>query len=160
MSERLSTAGMFLCYCVETTAGTMPTTGYTVVPEVKSVPSFNPTPEAIESTTLLETTYKTYVEGLRDLGGTLEFGANLTADLISAWGTLVSAHDTAAAANPSKATWFAVVHPSLANAVFFKGDPAAIALDEASVSAMLETTLHITPNSAPIWATKPTTVSA
>ena len=154
MSQRYSTAGMYLCYCVETTAGSMPTSGYTQIPEIKTMPSFNPAPETIQSTTLLETEYHTYVEGLKDLGGALEYTANLTADLISIWGSCNSAHDTAAAQD--KATWFAVVHPKLDKAVFFQGDPSPLGLNEAAVGEMAETTLYITPNSAPTWATKPT----
>ena len=142
MSQRYSTAGMYLAYCTETTAGTRPTTGYVQIPEIKSMPSFNPAPDTIDSTTLLETEYRTYVEGLKDLGGALEYGANLTADLITAWEACNSAHDTAAA--DGKATWFAVVHPS------------PLGLNEASVGSMAETTLYVTPNSAPEWQTKPT----
>ena len=153
MSERFSTAGMLLVYAVETTAGTRPTTGYTKIPEVKSMPSFNPAPETIQSTTLEETEYHTYVEGLKDLGGALEFGANLTADLISAWETCNTAHDDLTG---GKAMWFAVVHPKLEKAVFFKGDPSPLGLNEATVGSMAETTLYITPNSAPEWQTKPT----
>ena len=154
MSARVSTAGMYLAYCVETTAGVMPTTGYTKIPEIKSMPSFNPAPETIESTTLEETEYKTYVEGLKDLGGALEFGANLTDDLVSFWETLLETYD--AAESSGKSVWFAVVHPKLAKATFFCGDPAPIGLNEAAVSAMAETTLYITPVSAPIMAAKPT----
>ena len=157
MSERFSTAGMYLCYAVEATAGTRPSTGFIQIPEVKSMPSFNPAPDTIDSTTLLETEYRTYVEGLKDLGGALEYSANLTADLITAWETCNAAHDTGAASN--KATWFAVVHPKLAKAVFFKGDPSPLGLNEASVGAVAETTLYITPNSAPTWETKPTLAS-
>ena len=158
MSQRYSTAGMFLCYAVETTKGTRPTSGYTVIPEIKTMPSFNPSPETIDSTTLLETEYKTYVEGLKDLGGALEYGANLTADLIDIWAACNAAHDTAAASD--KATWFAVVHPKLANAVFFEGDPSPLGLNEASVGSMAETTLYITPNSAPMWAAKPSVTAS
>lgn len=145
---------MYLCYAVESVKGTRPTSGYVLVPEVKSMPSFNPAPETIESTTLLETEYKTYVAGLKDLGGALEYGANLTADLIDVWAACVEAHDTAAQSD--KAMWFAVVHPKLAQAVFFEGEPSPIGLNEASVGSMAETTLYITPNSAPMWAAKPT----
>lgn len=154
MSQRYSTAGMFLCYAVESTKGQRPTAGYVQIPEIKSMPSFNPAPDTIESTTLLETEYKTYVAGLKDLGGSLEYGANLTADLITAWEACVSAHDTAAESD--KATWFAVVHPKLEKAVFFQGEPSPLGLNEASVGNMAETTLYITPNSAPEWQTKPT----
>lgn len=154
MSQRYSTAGMYLCYAVEATKGTRPTTGYTLIPEIKSMPSFNPAPDTIDSTTLLETEYKTYVEGLKNFGGSLEYGANLTADLIDAWEACNTAHDTAAESD--KATWFAVVHPKLSKAVFFEGDPSPLGLNAAAVGAMAETTLYITPNSAPTWETKPT----
>lgn len=154
MSERVSTAGMTLQYCVETTKGTRPTTGYTKVPEVKSMPSFNPQPETIQSTTLEETTYHTYVQGLKDLGGALDFGANLTDDLVEFWEDLVDAYDTAVAAE--KSVWFAIVHPKLAKATFFTGEPAPIGLNEATVGGMAETTLYITPTSAPIMEAKPT----
>lgn len=154
MSQRVSTAGMYLCYCVETTKGTRPTTGYKIIPEVKSMPSFNPAPETIQSTTLLETEYHTYVEGLKDLGGALEYGANLTDDLMDFWDTLLDEFDTAE--EEGKAMWFAVVHPKLTKAIFFEGDPSPIGLNEAAVGGMAETTLYITPNSAPIMEAKPT----
>lgn len=96
----------------------------------------------------------TYVEGLKDLGGALSFNANLTDDLVEYWGDLLDAYDTAAEAG--KAVWFAVVHPKLANAVFFQGDPATIGLNEAEVGGMAETTLYITPLSAPVTEAKPT----
>lgn len=153
MSQRVSTAGMYLCYCVETTKGTRPTTGYKVIPEIKSMPSFNPAPETIQSTTLLETEYHTYVEGLKDLGGALEYGANLTDDLMDFWEDLLDEFD--AAELEGKAMWFCVVHPKLTKAIFFEGDPSPIGLNEATVGGMAETTLYVTPNSAPIMEAKP-----
>lgn len=154
MSERLSTAGMTLQYAVESVAGERPTSGYKVVPEVKSMPSFNPAPNTIDSTTLAETEYMTYVKGLKDLGGALEYGANLTDDLIEFWDELLEEYETATAAG--KSMWFAVVHPKLSKATFYVGEPAPIGFNEAEVGAMAETTLYITPNSAPIMEAKPT----
>lgn len=153
MSERVSTAGMRLAYAVETTAGERPTTGYKPVPEVKSMPSFNPAPNTIDSTTLEETEYMTYVQGLKDLGGALEYGANLTDDLMDFWDTVLSDYDTAV--EGKKAMWWAVIHPKLAKATFYQGTPAPIGFNEAAVGAMAETTLYITPTSAPIQAEKP-----
>ena len=63
----------------------------------------------------------TYVQGLKDLGGALEYGANLTEDLIDAWDTLMEAYDTAV--EGGKQVWFAVVHPKLTNATYFVGTP-------------------------------------
>lgn len=153
MSQRFSTASMKLYYATESSAGTMPTTGLVKVPEIKSIPSFNPAPETIQSTTLEETEYHTYVEGLKDLGGALEFGANLTQDLITAWASCNTAHD---ALTGGKAMWFYIIHDGLSQCVAFEGDPSPLGLNEASVGSMLETTLYITPNSAPEWVSKPT----
>ena len=78
MAIELSTAGIKMGYAVEETAGTMPTTGYTVIPSLKSIPSLNPAPDTLETTDLSQTEYKTYIDGLKDLGGALTFTANLT----------------------------------------------------------------------------------
>ena len=67
----LSTAGVTLKYAVETTAGTRPTTGYTKFSGLKSTPSLNPQPEAIDATTLDETEYKVTVE-VKDVKGELK----------------------------------------------------------------------------------------
>ena len=50
----LSTAGIHLYYAVEETAGTRPTTksAYTDLEGIKSTPSLNPSPEALETTSL------------------------------------------------------------------------------------------------------------
>ena len=158
MSERVSTAGMQLAYAVEATAGDRPTTGFKVVPEVKSMPSFNPSPSTIDSTTLAETEYMTYVPGLKDLGGALEYGANLTDDLITFWETCISEYETAAKAG--KAMWWCVIHPKLAKAIYYKGEPSPLGFNEASVGSMAETTLYITPSSAPTMEAKPTVAAA
>lgn len=156
MSIQLSTAGVTLNYCVETTSGTRPTTGYTKIPEVKSIPELNPEPDTLDSTTLEATEYRTYIAGLKDMGGSLGFTANLTQDSMDTWDTVVDAYDTAAAAN--KAMWFCVIVPGLTNALYFTGQPSPMGLPSMDVSAVLETTLYITPTGEPTWAAKPTGV--
>ena len=156
MSIQLSTAGVTLNYCVETTSGTRPTTGYTKIPEVKSIPELNPEPDTLDSTTLEATEYRTYIAGLKDMGGSLGITANLTQDSMDTWDTVVEAYDTAAAAN--KAMWFCVIVPGLTNALYFTGQPSPMGLPSMDVSAVLETTLYITPTGEPTWAAKPTSV--
>lgn len=154
----LSTAGVTLHYCAETTAGTRPTTGYTKISGIKSIPDLNVEPEALQSTTLEATRYHTYVEGLRDIGGSLAFGANLTEVLMTEWDTVISAYTTAAASN--KATWFAIVVPGLTKALYFTGKPAELGMPAMEVNAVLETQLYITPTNEPTWAAKPTTTGS
>lgn len=152
MGIALSTAGVTVGYAVEETAKTRPTTGYTVIPDIKEVPEMNPEPETLESTTLAETEYKTYIEGLKDLGGALSFLANYTTELEEVWGELVEAYKAAKEAD--KSVWFEVKHPRLEKSVFFAGQPSAMGLPAMSVNAILETNLYITPTNAPIWETK------
>lgn len=150
----LSTAGIQLHYAVETTAGTRPTSGYTRIYGIKSTPSLNPAPDTIETTTLDETEYKTYIDGLKDLGGALEFTFNLTESLIDAWDKLMTAYETAKAQNLN--TWFCIVVPGLTKAFYFTGNPSAMGLPEAAVNSVLEITNYITPTNAPEKYDKPT----
>lgn len=154
----LSTAGVYLAYAVETNAGTRPTSGYIRLTGAKSTPSLNPSPETLETTTLDETEYKTYIDGLKDLGGALEFTFNLTEELITQWSTLMTAYETAKAAG--KATWFTIVIPGLTNSFYFTGNPSAMGLPETSVSSVLEITNYITPTNAPASYAKPSITSA
>lgn len=152
MAIDLTTAGVHLKYAVEATAGTRPETGYTDIPGVKSTPSLNPAPEALDATTLNEEEYVVYVQGLKDLGGALEFNFNLTEAFLTVWETLVAAAEAGKAS--SKATWFEIMIPGLTNSVFFKGIPADAGLPAMEVNSVLETTVYITPTGEPTWATK------
>ena len=150
----LSTLGVQLHYAVEETAGQRPTTGFTRIYGIKSTPSLNPAPETIETTTLDELEYKTYVDGLKDLGGALEFTFNLTQELTEKWDALMEAFEAGKVAG--KQTWFVIVIPGLEDAFYFPGNPSAMGLPETSVSSVLEITNYITPVGAPIKAAKPT----
>ena len=114
----------------------------------------NPEPETLETTTLAATEYKTYIEGLKDLGGALSFLANFTSDLETAWAALITAYNTAKTSK--KSIWFEVKHPGLTKSVFFTGQPSAMGLPAMSVNSVLETNLYITPTNAPVWETKST----
>lgn len=150
----LSTAGVAIKYAVEATANQRPSTGYTQIHDIKEVPDFNPEPETHEATDLEETDYKFYVAGLKDVGGALGFLANFTQALQDAWEDIVEEYKTAAESN--KRMWFCIEHPKLAKAVFFTGEPSPMGLPSMSVNGILETTVYITPTSAPTWETKAT----
>lgn len=153
MAINLSTAGIKLKYAVESTKGTRPTSGYTALTGAKTTPSLNPSPETLETTTLDELEYKTYIDGLKDLGGALEFTFNLTQQLVNEWDALMTAYETAKAAE--KATWFVIEIPGLTKAFYFTGNPSAMGIPETSVNSVLEITNYITPTNAPASYDKP-----
>ena len=156
---QLSTAGVKVFYTTEGVAATKQPTEIklselTQIPEIKSIPELNPEPDNLETTTLEETEWRTYIPGLKDPGGALPFTANLTNDLMDKWQTLLQTYDTAAEAN--NVIWFVVVIPGLKQSLFFTGKPSPLGMPGMEVSSVLETTLYITATNSPSWNAQPT----
>ena len=152
----LSSAGVGVYYAVETTAGTTPTTGYTKLTGISAIPDINPEPSSLDSTTLDETEWKSYIPGLKDPGGALAFTANNTEQFQTEWAALVTAAENGAATEGGAlATWFAVIVPGLTKAFFFSGDPSPLGLSGVDVDSVLTVDAYITPTSITGWNVKP-----
>ena len=158
MGIALSTIGIKVSYAVETTAGTRPTTGYTHIPDLKSIPSINPEPGTEDATTFDNLEYTSYIETLKDLGGALEISANFTQELFDTWEEMVDAYDTAI--STEKKTWFCFDIPNFDKAAFLLVLPSRMGIPEAEANALLETSVYITPIGEPIFDTKPTYADA
>lgn len=150
----LSTAGVTLQYAVETEAGARPTTGYKALEGIKAIPDLNPEPSSLETTTLDETEWKTYIPGLKDPGGALAFTANNTEQFHTDWKALETAAETAKSTGLS--VWFAVVIPGLTKSFYFAGTPSPLGLSAVEVDSVLEIEPYITPSKIDGWASKPT----
>lgn len=155
MANEISTAGIKLKYAVETQAGTRPTTGYTDIPNIKTIPDFNPAPSNLEVTDLSDTVWKRYIEGLKDVGGSLAFGANFTKAFRTAWETLVTTYQTNISATPALATWFEIAVPDFGS-FYFAGIPSELGLASANVDEVFGGDVYITPNVVTGWATSST----
>lgn len=149
MANEFSTAGITVKYAVENTAGTFPTSGYTLIPGIKSTPDFNSEPSQLEVTDLSDTTYKRYIPGLKDTSGSSTFGANLTAAFKTAWSTLCDAANEAQAAG--KSTWFEICIPNF-DSFYFSGMPTPLGVSGFEVDAVAEIDAYITPNTIKGWA--------
>lgn len=149
MAIELSTAGIKVKYCAETTAGTRPTTGYSEIRGVKSISEFNPEPSQLETTPLSATEWKTYIPGLKDPGGVQSLTVNDYADFRTDWAALITAYDTAKAAG--KALWIEYAIPGH-DSYYYEGVPSDLGFNGAEVDSVLENVAYITPNSAPVWA--------
>ena len=143
MAGELSTLGITVNYKVEGTAGTRPTSGYVKVAHIKATPDFAVARDGIEVTDLEETDIHRYIPGLRDLGDSLEFTANLTSDLITNWAAAKSAADTGWAAG--KSTWWEIKIPNLGKSFYFAGLPQDLGLSALDVNSALETNCVISP---------------
>lgn len=154
MGIALSTIGIKVSYAVEATAGTRPTTGYTHIPDLKSIPSFNPSPNTADATTFDNTEYTSYVQLLKDLGGALEISANFTQELYNKWEAMVAAYETGI--KTSKRTWLCFDIPGFDKAAYVPIQPAHMGIPEASANSLYETTLYVTPIGEPEFAADPT----
>ena len=150
----LSSAGVTLRYAVEVSAGTRPVSGYTALTGIKAIPDLNPEPSSLETTTLEELEWRTYIPGLKDPGGALAFTANNTEQFHTDWNALVEASETAK--EDGKSVWFAVVIPGLTKSFYFAGNPSPLGLSAVEVDSVLEIEPYITPSKIEGWATKVT----
>lgn len=152
MALEFNTIGVKLGYCVETTAGSRPTVGYTNIPCIKTIPSMDLSPSKLEVTDL-EDRFKRFIDGVMDAGDDVNITANLTASLKTVWNSMVSAAKTAWQSN--KSTWYEISIPNF-DSFFFAGIPTEMGFNEMSVDAVAEASLHIIPNQIAGWAAKST----
>ena len=148
MANEISTAGIELLYASNNGTNTPPTSGWTKIDNIKSIPEFNAEPSNLEVTDLSDTVWRRYIPGLRDPGGALAFNANFTSSFKSEWETMIEA------ANGST-LWYAVNVPGF-GAFTFTGEPTELGLPSADVDAPFEGSVYIVPNTIHGWGTNVT----
>ena len=153
MAIDLTSIGVRTLWAAEVTKGVTPTTAARFT-GVKSIPELTSDPEALETTTLDALEFKTYIPGLKDLGGALGLTANLSQELKDQWDDMMTAYETAAAAE--KRLWMFFDIPGIDEAFGFTFQPTPMSPGAIEVNSVLETTLYVTPTNEPAWVTKPT----
>ena len=156
MSIGLTTAGIQIYYDVGTAIPTA-MADWNVINEIKSIPDMNPEPSTYDTTTLAQTVHKTYIDALKDMGGTLAFTCNLTEDFIDEWETFVAAYAAGQALTPTQHTYFAVHFPGITDWFYFRGEPNELGLPAIETDALLECEVYIVPDEIIGWDTAPTT---
>lgn len=151
----LSTAGILFGYGVETVAGNKPST-FTQIERAMSLPSLNPSPEAIDVTPLDATQFKEYVAGLQDTGGSVAISFSLNNEFQSTWEKFVEDFETAKAGN--KQVWVEFYIPDMSKAFFFTAQPSPLGFGGAEPNAHLQIEAYVTPTGSIGWDTaiKPT----
>ena len=97
---------------------------------------------------------KMYIDGVKDVGDSFDFTANLTANLKSIWASMCSSAASAWASG--KSTWYEIAIPNF-DSYFFAGKPIELGINEMGVDAVIESTLHVVPNQIAGWAAASTT---
>lgn len=157
MAIAISSIGAKVLFAFEETSGTRPTSGYTKLPQIKEIPEMNPTPDTLETTSLDNLEYRTYIDGLKDLGGALTFTANFTQELYDLYNGsegIIAKWEEAKASN--KAMWLCIDISGLSESCYLSVVPSKLGMPAASVNSVLEVSLYFTPAGEPVWATDPT----
>ena len=153
MALEFNTIGVKLGYAIEATAGSRPESGYTNIPDLKTIPGAELTPSKLEVTNLTDK-YRRFITGVLDAGDSFDLTANLTASLKTLWNSMVSSAKTAWASG--KSTWYEISIPNF-DSFYFAGIPTEMGFNEMGVDAVAEASLHIIPNQIAGWATASTT---
>jgi len=151
---RLSTLGIKVSYAIESVSGQRPVNGYTHLTMLKEIPSLNVAPNTIDATVLSDSEYIVYVQGLKDLGGALEFNANFTEEFYNQW---TEAYETyLLAKKESRRMWLAIDIPDFSKAFFYPVEPAKYDFGGATVNSVLESPIHLTIVGESVVDAKPT----
>lgn len=157
MALEISTVGSTVGYCFETTAGTRPTSGFAILPDVNEAPDFDLSIETIDASNITDKITR-YVLGRQDPGGDASFTLNHTDNAIDTWDTIVSTADTNYPLG--KRLWFAYCFPDASDAFFWAGRPADLGSSGIQQNSLSTIPAHCAVNEVHGWDTKPTFVSA
>ena len=111
----------------------------TLIPDVKSVPALGSTPNTLQTTDLMDDKH-TYIKGLQDIGGALEFTCNYTIDVINAIDDAVLAQDS------GEVEWCVEFPAPLNKRVYWIGEVEPVFNTDVAVDAVVEGTIAIVPN--------------
>ena len=155
MALEVVTVGAEVLYCIETTAGTRPTTGYKLIPNIDSAPEFPMDVDTIDVSDITDR-IKRYVEGQQDPGADKSFTLNHTEAAISASETMVKDAEDALAAG--KEVWFQYRYPAPADkSWYFSGRPKALGNNGITKNDKSTIPAHVVFTGGAVWAAKSTT---
>lgn len=159
MANAVSTAGMNLKWCAESTAGTRPETGYTIVEGCKAIPEMFNDPNTLDSTPLNATKNHTYIKGLGDTGGSVAITVNDYPAFRTAWNACVSAYE---GLTGGKQMWFEISYPedSGLESFYFPAEPIALGFGGAEVDSVLENNANLLPQGDYLYAAASTTTTS
>lgn len=144
----ITTVGAKVKYCVESSQGVRPTTGFVELIGVSSAPGLDMTVSTIDVSDLSD--YITqYVPGRQDPGGDLQFTLNHSDEAIDAWAAMKSAADTGLASKLR--LWIEYAFPNATYSYFYCARPQALGNGGMEQNAADTIPAHVVPNGECGW---------
>lgn len=119
---------------------------YTYIPDLTGVPALGASPASHQVTTLDQAQH-TYIKGLQDIGGTLDFSCVFTEAVIDEIDDVV----TLQADDPYKVEWCVEFPSPMSMRAYFTGEASVVFNEAVEVDAPIMGTISIVPSSEIKW---------
>lgn len=148
-------AGAWVKWKAEATAGTRPTSGYTTLAGVTAVPAFGDDPGTID-VTAINNTNRVYIFDLPDSSGKVTLTVNDASEFRTSFAAMKSAYNTAAASN--KGFWIEYAYPPETgiDSFYYPATVNDLGFGGFEVGAALKNNVNIAPAGNYVWAAKST----
>ena len=162
MAGEISSAGITIKYCAETTAGTRPTTGYAektssatlkIAEYVTGISGLGADYDQYDVTPLAEQVRHRFIKGLMNNDGNLTLNANINPTSRADWSAIVTEY---AALTGGKSMWWEFTLPGDTKSVFFRGEPCEVNFPDVEAASAVQGSLQIIENEYAGWQNKST----
>ena len=162
MAGEVSSAGIVIKYCPETTAGPRPTTGYkqkatsatlNIADYVTGISGLGAEYDMLDITPLSETVRHRFIRGLMSNDGNLSLNANINPTSRADWTAIVTEFGTLTG---GKSMWWEFTLPGDSQSVFFRGEPCPVNFPDVEAASAVQGTLQIVENQYDGWQTAST----
>ena len=163
MAGEVSSAGIKIEYCVETSAGVRPTTGYKeketsatlkIAEYVTGISGLTADFEQYDVTPLSETQRHCFVKGLQGNDGNLSLSCNINPTSRTDWGLTVTAYE---ALTDGKGMWFAFTLPGDTQSAYFRCIPCPMGFPDVEAASAVQGAVQLIENQYAGWNAKPST---
>ena len=162
MAGEVSSAGIKIQYCVETSAGVRPTTSYLekasgatlkIAEYVTGISGLTADFEQYDVTPLAETQRHRFVKGLQGNDGNLSLSCNINPTSRADWGMIVSAYE---ALTDGKGMWFAFTLPGDTQSAYFRCIPCPMGFPDVESASAVQGAVQLIENQYAGWNANPT----
>ena len=166
MAGEVSTLGIKIGYCAESTAGTRPTTGYAgkasgatlkISEYVTGASGFAADYDLADVTPLDETERHRFIKLLQSNDGKINLPCNVNPTSRDSWNAIVAEHQ---ALTGGKSMWWEVSIPDDTKSYFFRGEPCEMNMPDIEVNQALQGSVQIIENGYGGWQTASTSSTA
>lgn len=159
MAGEISSAGVKIYYAPESTAGTMPSTGFkqkatsatlNIADYVTGVSGLGADYDMLDVTPLSETERHRFIKGLQNNDGSISLAANINPTSRADWGAIVAEYK---ALTGGKALWFEFILPGDTDAIFVRGEPLPMRFPDVEAGSAVQGAIQIVENEYADWTT-------